>query len=433
MLLISCIQIPSEIHQATMSIKLETLLAIEWGNGNRQIPLTLVDPLETSVVSPFPLKKIRRQIDTSASPSGSISLLSYQENTSAIVDSFSSTGEYTGRVNLKLETIGNFTWQIQDFIAVQDGSVYSLEFLQGNNRTEDSYRVRYIHVKSNNAKPIYQDLFDSKILPQFLLDGNLKPFLAWAVGDKLQIRELNPEGIGSIYTAWGLPGTKLFMNAQGLLFQTQVQWETDPPHRDWVSYNPSTKTVSHIVGKDEIYGLLGNPMGVDAEGQAYLHGNWSVSQLLKNGELGWTEEISNVVTSSTDGKIFLSRCYPNQGEVAATSTVYLRIFSKEGNYIESKQLEIITSAEDGNGGWKLIHVSERGNLYIFGGTDSLHQGRLLIYSPEGKLLETKTPPPDLLSIESLLQYNWSVDSQGRIYLPVLDPQGVRVIRMTHSG
>jgi len=211
-----------------MAVKLETVLAIEWGNGSRQIPLTLVEPLQTSILSPFPLKKIRRQVNISVSPSGSISLLSYQENTSAIVDTFSSTGEYTGRVNLKFETIGNFTWQIQDFVAVQDGSVYSLEFFQGENKSEDSYRVRYIHIGSNKAQSIYQDSLDSKTPPQLLLDGNLKPFLAWAVGDKLQIRELNPQGIGSIYTAWGLPGPKLFMNSQGLLFQTQVQWETDP-------------------------------------------------------------------------------------------------------------------------------------------------------------------------------------------------------------
>jgi hypothetical protein len=436
-LLFSCIQISSVIpNKNIMSIKVETLLTVEWGNGNRQIPLTLVDPLPTSILSPFPINKVRRQVKISVSPSGEISLLSYRENTSsaalALVDSFSSTGEYIGRVNLNLETIGNFTWQIQDFVAVQDGSIYSLEFWQGNNKAEDSYRVKYTHIGSNNVQLIYQDSLDAKTPPQLLIDGNLKPFLVWAIGDKLQIRELTPQGIGSIYAAWGVPGAKLFMNAQGYLFQTQIQWQTDPPHRDWVSYDPSTQIVSHIVGKDEIYGLLGSPIGVDAEGQAYLQGNWVVSQLLKDGELGWTEEISNIITSSTDGKVFISTYSSEKDELVTSSIVHLRIFSKDGDYIESKDIEILTSSEDGNGGWDLIHVSDNGNLYIFGGADSLHQGKLLIYSPEGKLIKTQSPPPDLLPIQSSLQLTWSLDSQGRIYLPVLEPNGVRVMCMSRE-
>lgn len=426
LLLLSCIATRSEIKKTAMSIKIETLLTTQWGHGNRQIPMILVEPIQTSILSPFPIRKIRKAVQVFVTPSGQVSLLSSenQEASSVFIDSFSSTGEYINRVSLQLEKTANVSWMIQDFITIQDGSAYTLEFFWGRESLEQFYRVRYTQVGATQSKIIYQDSLEKDKEPQLLVDGNLKVYLARAIEDNLQIKELNKEKIGGIYADWGLAGVRMFINEQGVLFQTQMQWQSFPPHRAWVSYNPATKETESIRGKDEIYDLLWNAIGGDVKGRAYLQNHFSLSQLLKNGELSWTEEIGNIVTSVADQKVFISNY--------VTGKVNLRIFTTEGDYIKSQEIEIPVSSEDGGAQWNLIHVSKEGNLYIFGGADSLHQGRLLIFSPEGKLIKRQSPPPDLLPIQSSLQLTWSVDSQGRIYLPVLEPDGVRVMRMSRE-
>jgi hypothetical protein len=84
------------------------------------------------------------------------------------------------------------------------------------------------------------------------------------------------------------------------------------------------------------------------------------------------------------------------------------------------------------GAWKLIHVDEQERYAIFGGEEPGQAGTLLVYSSNGKLEERITPPPDLLPVESTLENHsfWEVDARGRVYLPVLDPQGFKVIRLS---
>jgi hypothetical protein len=58
-------------------------------------------------------------------------------------------------------------------------------------------------------------------------------------------------------------------------------------------------------------------------------------------------------------------------------------------------------------------------------------GNVLVYNKDGELEEGKSLIPDLITIESRLQDHsfWEVDSQGRIYLPVTDAQGLKIVRV----
>jgi hypothetical protein len=77
-------------------------------------------------------------------------------------------------------------------------------------------------------------------------------------------------------------------------------------------------------------------------------------------------------------------------------------------------------------------VDEQERYTIFGGEEPGQAGTLLVYSSNGDLEERITPPPDLLLIESTLENHsfWEVDAHGRVYLPVIAPQGFKVIRLS---
>ena len=411
-----------------MWTKFEILLTAKWGQKNGEIPINFIDPIPTGILSPFPIKQIRQPLDVYVSPSGQISLLSYKNKKLALIDSFSSTGQYIGRVSISSEN--NFTenQKINDFVTVLDSSAYTINSSQTQNNSNQTYRIQYTKIGTNKSEVIWQNDLDKKTPPQLLVDGKFQVFVALPDADKLKIYKLTPQGLGELYAEWGISGEKLFMNAEGSLFQTQMQWQTNPPHRDWVKHDPTTQKTFHIVGSNEIYGLLGNVIGVDHQGQAYfqdLQNNSVIYKLIENGQLLWTEKINNVVTSTKDNKIFISSYYLANDN---NSKVNIKIFSQEGKYLESQKINIKQTPQDGRGIWNLIHVSDEGNFYIFGGDDSLHQGRLLIYSSVGNLIQEKNLPTDILSIQSSLQSNWSIDSQGYIYLTVLEPNQLKIVR-----
>jgi len=411
-----------------MWTKFEILVTAKWGQKTGEIPTNFIDPMPTGILSPFPIKQIRQPLDVYVSPSGQVSLLSYKNKKLALIDSFSSTGQYIGRVSISLEN--NFTenHKIVDFVTVLDSSAYTINSSQTQNNSNQTYQIQYTKIGTNKSEVIWQNDLDKKTPPQLLIDGKFQVFVALPDADKLKIYKLTPQGLGELYTEWGISGEKLFMNAEGILFQTQMQWQTNPPHRDWVKHDPTTQKTFHIVGSNEIYGLLGNVIGVDHQGQAYLQDlqdNSSIYKLIKNGQLALTEKINNIVTSTINNKVFTSSHYCVSDN---HSKVKIKIFSQEGKYLESQEINIKQIPQDGRGIWKLIHVSDEGSFYIFGGDDSLHQGRLLIYSSVGNLIQEQNLSTDILSIQSSLQNNWSIDSQGYIYLTVLEPNQLKIVR-----
>jgi hypothetical protein len=425
--------IQSKTHPTNMRTKLEILLTIKWGQELGQTPINLVDPIPTGILSPFPVRKIRQPLDIYVSPSGQVSLLSYTSKKLALIDSFSSTGQYIGRVTISPEN--NLTEKISNFVTMQDGSAYTLDSAdsaQFQNNSHQTYQIKYTKIATNRSEKIWQNDFDKKTPPQLLIDGNFQAFVALPHADKFKIHKLTPQGLGELSAEWGISGENLFINDKGVLFQTQMQWQTNPPQRDWVSYDPNTKKISHIIGNNEIYGFLGNVIGVDHQGQAYsqdLQDPSSICKVIKSGQLVCTEKINNIVTLTKKGKVFISSNYSVNDHL---SKVHIKIFSQQGEYLGSKEININPTPQDGGGIWNLIHVSDEGNFYIFGGNDSLHQGRLLIYSSVGNLIQEQNLPSDILSIQSSLQSNWSIDSQGYIYLTVLEPDAVRVVRFLPS-
>jgi hypothetical protein len=82
--------------------------------------------------------------------------------------------------------------------------------------------------------------------------------------------------------------------------------------------------------------------------------------------------------------------------------------------------------------WRLIHIDREGRYYVFGGEDPGDPGRLLVYSRDGRLEETSLSHSALLPLESRIENHrlWTVDRQGRVYIPITDGHGFKVLRLT---
>ena len=181
-----------------------------------------------------------------------------------------------------------------------------------------------------------------------------------------------------------------------------------------------------LVGDEELYGWLLYPIGVDASPDVYAWRECRVARISFDGRISPIAEFDNIVVRSNDQAVFSSRLRVD-GERALVVQVHRG--SPPGGP-DSLDLRLPQDVSGGHA-WELIHVDEQEQYYVYGGEEPARVGTLLIYESDGSLKETISPPVDLLTLESrLANYSfWQVDSLGRVYVPVTDASGLKVVRL----
>ena len=415
-----------------------------WGDGPNEIPFVLENYPLFGYISSDQMRKIRASVRIRLSPQSFIHALADAPlRTSGrgpvFIHHFNVEGKIIRKTPvLSMDLPDTDELMILDYAVDAAGNSYLLERVHSMQSNQSINRLRKIkpdgEIQWSRTGPVSDQEFDFNSLKgsftKLLMDGRSRLYLP-ATHHTGAIAEIDPASgaVARVYTSDKF-SNQVFMNDLGVI--SYILYFPDSNRRGIGRFNLANQRFTFFVGGVELYGLLLYPFGVDASSNVYV---WNDSAIVRISPDGKTHEMAafdNIVVRSSDDAIFSSRLLSGNGR---SSMVLVERHQPNGASMRRElQLPEDLSARylGKGGGWKLIHVDEQERYAIFGGEEPGQAGTLLVYSSHGDLEERITPPPDLLPIESTLENHsfWEVDAHGSVYLPVIAPQGFKVIRLS---
>jgi hypothetical protein len=321
------------------------------------------------------------------------------------VHHFDAHGRLAGRTSIPRDDPAS---RISDFVVGPDDSVYLLERIASDDRMRKVGSTG--DVAWSRIGPITEDRLGARF-NRLLFDENFRLF-ATAPGEWGVLAEIDPASGRTVRVlASGVDSDEVFMDSAGRL-QSIVYLPTTR-QRGLATFELASGRAQTIPFDDDAYGWLTWPLGVDAWSNVYGWKDGEIARVAPDGGVQIVAAFDGAAVSP-DGSVHTShRDWPLALRVEGHRTGPTTLLVPEGPH------------------WRLIHVDGQGRLYVFGGEAPGSRGTLLVYSRDGQLEQTQTPPPDLLPLESRLDSprNWRVGQDGRIYIPLTDGEGFKVLRL----
>ena len=423
----------------TSNCALEVAAAAPWGDGANHIPLALESYPLFGEMEPEHMRKVPAPVRIRLGPKGTIHALtdaSFRQGGCVFIHHLDAKSRLFARTPVFPANYHDTDEsEILDFAVDAVGQAYLIEHVQPRQSNLPYNRLRKIgpagDILWSHTGPISDEEFDFGSLKgsftKLLMDGRSQLFLpATRHAGAIAKIDTATGAVEHIYTSDKF-SSQVFINERGIV--GFILYFPDLNRRGIGYLATDDEKFSSFVGGTELYGLLLYPFGMDASSNLYVWNDGVISRISPKAEIDQIAAFDNIAVRPSDGAIFTSRSESGEGGLA---TVFVESHCAG---VRSTRGELRVPAElclRHPTGWKLIHVDDRERYIVFGGEEPGHAGTILIYSSSGNLVETASPPVDLLSTESRLQSYafWEVDAQGRIYLPILDPQGFRVVRLS---
>jgi hypothetical protein len=419
--------------------RLEVFASVPWGDGPGAIPLALRDHPPFGEVSPGQLRKVRVPVRIRLDARGGVHVLStpVSGRQAVFIQHLDANGSVAGRTPLDSagpSGAGNST--IRDYAVDEGGNCYLLEQIRQQNPKQLRNRLAKFSATGtllwSREGPGTDEEFDVGELKgnfqRLWMDEKSRLFLP-AIEHAGTIAEIDRQtgDVSRLHTSAKFSGNG-FLSARGrvvyaLYFQEQGR-------RGVGVFDLASESLTTTVGAPELYSWLASPFGVDESSNLYTWQDSAIARIAPDGRIAVMGKLENVCVGGADGTVYSSVLRKEAG----ASVLQVTSHGRQG-LTSHRELTLRGTTGQSTGEWRLIHVDGLQRYYVFGGEEPGQAGTLQVYSDAGVLMETLSPPPDLLPLESTLESPafWGVDRHGRIYMPVLDSHGLKVIRLTDAG
>ena len=419
---------------------LEVFIATPWGDGPEAIPERFEDYPAFGEMSPEQMRKVRAPVRIRLGAGGGLHALAdapMRAGGDAFVYHFDTEGKSRGRTRIP-RCIPNEckTTRIADYTVASDGSVYLLEQIQVQGASSEQNRLRKLNrageLQWAHTGRLSNERSDLRMLTgkitKLLLDGHSRLYLT-APNPSGSIAEIDVTTgeLAQIYAA-GEVGTDVFMDERGVAYY--IAYFPLSRQRGLAIFEPAGEHLRTLPLGRDAYEWLTYPLGVDASTNVYGWKNASVARLSPSGRIDIVATI-NGVAIRCDGVVISSRLVMGDNS--------LRVEVEErgpGPSFETGPNRGVLRLPEGlatrpEGDWRLIHVDQDGRYYVFGGEAPGTAGAVLLYSHDGRLEETTIVHSAVLPLESSIENHrlWTVDARGRIYVPITDGDGFKVLRL----
>lgn len=420
-----------------VNFKLEVVAALQWGLGADEAPLVLQESPSFGEMSLEQIRKVPAPVQIRLDAMEGLHALTASQpgmsaSARAFVYHFDASGQLKDRTPISPlemgETDESFTL---DYQADEQGNCYLLEETR---RSSDRPRHRLRKVgfdgtdqwaRALDDAPDHSDLSEANL--RLLMDGRSHVYLAVAAHTGV-IAEIDRASgdLTSTYRPEAF-SSRVFINKNAVVFYTLYFPQMN--RRGFGTFNLANGQAKSLVGGPQLYGLLLYPIGVDAAENLYVWSDSTISRVSFDARVEVVARLNNVVVRASDSCIFSS--YVESGSGGELIVQVERHSFGGAPMRQALQIPPLLSGAD-DSEWRLIHVDDQGRHYVFGGEAPGRAGTLTVYSADGGLNETVSPPPNLLALESTLERHtfWVVDSVGRIYLPVTDGRGFKIVRLS---
>ncbi|MCP2729016.1 hypothetical protein [Limnofasciculus baicalensis] len=416
----------------------EIIVSIPWGDKVQQLKPQLLNYPNFGEMLPEQQRKIYAPLHIKLDSEEGIHVLNdenrdIQDGENIFITHFTPSGNLNGKTPIPKNQPRMENRIIIDFVVDRELNSYLLEKfnldnVEYNRLTKLNVAGEIIWQRIGNYSSDVNNFDELKgEFNKLLIDRQSNLYLTSTNHPKL-IAQIQPQS-GSVSKLHSLMNgsNKVFINGKGTILS--AVYFPDQNKRGLSAFNPASGEEKTTVGNDELYGLLLYPFGVDNQLNCYVYqladdtNLPAIVQISLEGQVIRREIIKDLLVRSDDNTVFTHYIHNNTLEISG--------YYPDGKVKKwSVQLPNNYSSNE-TSNYKLIKVDEENKFYIFTGDHPGYLGKLLIFSEEGTLEKEIYPPPNLLSLESSLQSSiyWQVDSEGRIYVPITDPLGFKVVRL----
>jgi hypothetical protein len=420
---------------------LEVFVTAPWGDGLEAIPEVLEDYPAFGEMSPAQMRRVRAPVRIRLDTAGGLHALAdapARAGVDVFVYHFDATGQLRGRTRiLQLAATEARTTRIADYAVAADGSVYLLERIQPGGTSPEQNRLRKLNC-AGETQWVRTGLSSNEQFDPHTLTGRITALLIDG-RSRLYLAALNPSGtISEIDVASGgtarvhaaaIVGGDVFMNERGIAYY--IAYFPESRRRGIAVFDPASGHLRPTVFGSDAYGWLTYPLGVDTSSNVYAWKDASVARVSPDGRIEVLATI-NGVTLGSDGVVISSRLVMRDDHSLTVEVERRDPGSWSGTGANRSALHLPEDLGARPGGdWRLIHVDKNGRYFVFGGEAPGNAGRVLVYSHDGRFEKITPTHSALLTLESRIENHrlWTVDGRGRIYLPMTDGRGFKVLRL----
>jgi hypothetical protein len=412
---------------------LQIVVTAPWGEGQGEIPTLLHDRRQFAEAAPGAPLKVRAPVQVRLDPRDGLHLLA-GTGVQAGLFHFDASGVYTGRTGLLRTPVESADDIVVDFAVDAEGSCYLLEVVHPPAEPSVN-RLRCLTGAGDTVwsrtgpvggAPAHFDALVGRFR-RLLMDGRSRLHLVGETGGAIA-RLDRRSGVTAMTGRFEPGGEDLFMSPDGVV--GFVWYAADANRRGLGFYDPDSDMLQRSLGGTEAFGWLLHPIGIDASHRFYAWRDGSVARIAPDGRIVPIAAFDAIVVRAGDGSILTSLALPSVDSHPVVRVTW------HGPEDRGRVLHLQLPAETrGTGGWRLVHADALGGLHLFGGESPGDAGRLLVYAAGGALEEVRPGGADLIAIETRTQApsDWQVDGEGRLYVPVLAPDGVRIIRLASDA
>jgi hypothetical protein len=423
----------------TDDYRLELFVTVPWGDGPGAIPIALRDHPPFGEMSMEQMRKVRAPVRIRLGARGGLHILPVEGSghSAGFIYHVDASGDLVGRTRIdRGELSSEDDSTTVDYVVDGKGDCYLLEQLRLQNPIRMRNRLRKLSATGNvlwsREGPSTDDSFDVGELKgnfqRLWMDEDSRLLLP-ATEHAGVIAEIDPEtGAVSRLHASAIFSRIAFLGARDQV--VYVLYFPDIDRRGIGVFDIGSQNLTRVVGDPELYRWLVFPFGADGKSNLYAWRDSMIARIAPDGRIDVLGALENIAVGPTGDIVYSSLL---RSKEAGVSALHVTSHERHGQTSDC-ELSLPETTGQSPGEWKLIHIDERQRYYVFGGEEPGKAGTLLIYSDQGVLVETLSPPPELLRFESTLERPsfWDVDRHGRIYMPVVDSQGLKVIRFTEA-
>ena len=396
---------------------------------------SFVSTPQFSMMTNKPARKMRAPVRLRSAPAGELAVLANDpahtaEELSPTLYRFAANGSLLTRLGLTSPGDVDERWLIQDFVPDPDGALYLLETLQDEKSTNILRKLgpagepRWLHTGPMQMAPADLEALAGSY-PQLLIDARSTCYLSGSRHHGLVGRIDGESGRLNVYADLGEWRGDVFMDSVGKLYF--VRYVPALQGRQWISYDPLTSQEKVTTGADGLTASLALPVAVDDRGRAYTTSGMSLMRMSVTGSLNWRIRIDSVVVDQAAATLYVSRHEKDAGQV------WIQRWGADG-LDQELPLTLPAAMRAAKGGAYRLAYLEHGDFVIHGGETGAQLGSLLVYSSAGEFKRTMSPAPETHRQEFNLQApgTWAVDLQGDIFLPVLGPTHLHIVKLSSS-
>lgn len=407
--------------------------AILWGENAENIKSHPVDAPSFGMMDTAQMRKTHTGVCIRLSSTGTMHLMKqFADNDitnekEVVVWHFSEDGKYLGRTLLPEPAVKDMVQRkVVDYVVDKDVNIYLLEMLSSGGKS--MYHLSKSDVKgkmlweikgTHSVGRLDMNTLEG-VFSRIFIDDRSRLYVL-AGGQSSAIGEFDGR-TGKMMNVYALSEGNtngVAFNQHNIIRNVYVAKNREYALSLFDLSGSSEKTIGDKAG------VYNNLVGADKQMNCYTYTSYSgFKKISPEGSVIAELPIRDVVIRADNKSVYTNW--------KSADTLFVTSYSVKGEittYIIKLPPEQNGSGATNN--YRLVKVDAENRFYFHTNEAPMQAGKIVVFSDKGTLEKEILPPFDLFAIESNFDFtNQVTDGNGNVYMPVTDPEGIKIVKLT---